>query len=87
MDISEGLRTLAAKAKEWGHKIIIASMKITAAFDFMRFTTIHRLLLEQGATEAGATAWLRENVAMEGHINIAGVACSKPVELRKGCTQ
>ena len=87
MEASECLRVLCSKAKEWGHDLVVASMDITAAFDFMRPCLMHELLLEEGASPQGALAWLREHVGMRGHINVAGICAEAPIEIKRGCRQ
>ena len=56
MDVSEALRTLCAKATEWSQDIVVVSMDIAAAFDYMRPALVHDILLKHGASSHTALA-------------------------------
>ena len=87
MDISEWLRTLAAKSAEWNKPLLFASMDIKQAFDYMRPGTCYDTLINRGASPELALAWLREHVDMVGYINLAGIPGASPVPLGRGCRQ
>ena len=62
-------------------------MDIKAAFDAMRPVEVHHVLLQAGAPEQLATAWLRENVGMSAALDIAGVPSDGRVAVSRGCRQ
>ena len=84
MDVSEGIRWLAAKADEWKVPLIIASMDVSHAFDDMPHTLIAQSLLADGAGEELTSAWLREHMDLAVLPTAAGVTCSAVRQTKGG---